>query len=83
MNIEQQRKLRNERGSGSSQVQTLRAHQCVCVFACDPLALPACCLLSHVQFPTIQSCGRGIGQRGGNKWVLDISDMVQDTHRHL
>lgn len=31
MNIEQQRKLRNERGSGSSQVQTLRAHQCVCV----------------------------------------------------
>lgn len=52
MNIEQQRKLRNERDSGSSQVQTLRAHQCVCVFACDPLALPACfafipCAISH------------------------------------
>lgn len=43
MNIEQQRKLRNERGSGSSQVQTLRAHQCVCV----------CLHVIHLHFPCV------------------------------
>lgn len=69
MSIEQQRKLRNESGSGSSQVQTFRAHQFVCLRVFH-LHFPRVVFYPMCNFPQSRVVGEALVREAGTSGCL-------------